>query len=42
MTIIKDYGNTLSVEEGTKHLFTGVQKRLRIEEMETANIDISF
>lgn len=42
MTIIKDYGNTLSVEERTKHLVMGVQKRLRIEEMETANIDISF
>lgn len=42
MAILKDYGNILLVEEGAKHLLMGVQKRLRIEEKETTNTDISF
>lgn len=33
MVIIKDFGDALSGEEGTKHQLMWVQKRLRMEEI---------
>lgn len=42
MVIIKDFGDALSGEEGTKHQLMWVQKRLRMEEIKKANTDIQF
>ena len=40
--IIRTESNTLSVEEEIKNQLMWVQKRLKIEEMETANVDTWF